>query len=373
MQAALNTKQPRRGPLVGLKVLEFAGLGPAPLAGMLLADLGADVVRIDRPPAKSADSADVTSRGKRSVVLDLKTEPGYRTALALAKRADVLIEGFRPGVMERLGLGTEALLDINPKLVYGRITGWGQQGPLAHAAGHDLNYIALTGALAAIGPRDGKPIPPLNLVGDYGGGTMFLLFGVLSALYERERSGQGQVIDAAMTDGTLALLAPIVGLRAAGHWPASRGGNLLDGGAHFYNAYQCADGAYVSVAAVESHFYALLRDKLGISDVPEFDPQMDIEQWPALSDRLQQVFLTKTRAEWTALLEGTDACFAPVLDFDEAPRHPHNVARQSHMSLDGVLQPAPAPRFSRTQPSTPCPPCATEANTEGVLTDWSAA
>lgn len=366
----MQTRQANRGPLTGLRVLEFSGLGPGPFAGMLLADMGADVVRVDRPPVRPADPAEVTARGKRSVVLDLKTESGRLSAQALAQHADVLIEGFRPGVMERLGLGPEALLAINPMLVYGRITGWGQQGPLAQAAGHDLNYIAITGALAAIGQRDGKPIPPLNLVGDFGGGTMFLLFGILSALYERQRSGQGQVVDAAMTDGAFALLAPIVGLRAGGHWPAERGGNLLDGGAHFYTTYRCADGAYISIAPIESHFYNLLRDKLGLADVPAFDAQMDAAQWPALSERLQQVFLTKTRAEWTALLEGTDACFAPVLDFDEAPRHPHNVARQSHVTLDGVLQPAPAPRFSRTPPSTPLAPRATGADTEAVITDW---
>lgn len=372
----MEANRTHRGPLAGLRVLEFSGLGPGPFAGMLLADMGADVVRIDRPPhkaAQAADPTDITARGKRSVVLDLKAESGRKAAMALAQRADVLIEGFRPGVMERLGLGPQALLDSNPRLIYGRITGWGQDGPLAQAAGHDLNYIAITGALAAIGQRGGKPIPPLNLVGDFGGGTMFLLFGILSALHERHRSGLGQVIDAAMTEGACALLAPILALRAAGHWPAGRGGNLLDGGAHFYSTYRCADGAYISVAAIEPQFYALLREKLELADVPAFDAQMAHEQWPALSEQLAAVFLTRTRADWCALLEGTDVCFAPVLDFDEAASHTHNVARQTHLSIDGVTQPAPAPRFSRTPAATPSAPRAIGADTDTVLADWVAA
>ncbi|WP_454692518.1 CaiB/BaiF CoA transferase family protein [Achromobacter aloeverae] len=362
-----------RGPLAGLKVLEFSGLGPGPFAGMLLADMGADVVRLDRPPGRPADPADVTSRGKRSVLADLKSPEGLATARGLAARADVLIEGFRPGVMERLGLGPDELLAANPRLVYGRITGWGQHGPLAKRAGHDLNYIAITGALAAIGERGGRPVPPLNLVGDFGGGSMFLLFGVLSALYERARSGRGQVVDAAMTDGAMAMLAPIVGLRAEGRWPGPRGGNLLDGGAYFYNTYRCADGEYIALGAIEPQFYQLLREKLGILDAPEFDAQMNAGRWPELSERLAGIVATRTRAEWTALLEDIDVCFAPVLDFDEAPEHPHNRARKSHYVQDGVTQPAPAPRFSRTPAAQPAPPRDVGGDAASVRADWGVA
>ncbi|TFZ03168.1 CoA transferase [Ramlibacter henchirensis] len=359
-----------RGPLAGLKVLEFSGLGPGPFAGMLLADMGADVVRVDRPPSRHADPADITGRGKRSLVLDLKSAAGLATARGLAGRADVLIEGFRPGVMERLGLGPDELLAANPRLVYGRITGWGQHGPLAHVAGHDLNYIAITGALAAIGERGGRPVPPLNLVGDFGGGSMFLLFGVLCALHERARSGRGQVIDAAMTDGVNAMLAPILSLRALGQWTGKRGGNLLDGGAPFYNTYRCADGKYVAVGPIEPQFYQLLREKLGLLDAREFDGQMDTERWPDLARRLGSVFGSKTRAEWTALLEGTDVCFAPVLDFEEAPGHPHNRARESHYVQDGVTQPAPAPRYSRTPTRQPPSPCGIGGDAAAVCADW---
>ena len=362
-----------QGPLAGLKVLEFSGLGPGPLAGMLLADMGADVLRVDRAPARPANPADITSRGKRSVVLDLKHPGDLATARALAAKADVLIEGFRPGVMERLGLGPDALLAANPGLVYGRITGWGQDGPLSQAAGHDLNYIAITGALAAIGERGGKPIPPLNLVGDFGGGTMFLLFGVLCALHERSRSGRGQVVDAAMTEGAMALMAPILGLRADGQWAGPRGSNLLDGGAPFYATYRCADGGYVSVAPIEPQFYRLLRDKLGLLDLPEFDAQMDVERWPELGRRLEAIFATRTRAEWTALLEGTDVCFAPVLDFDEVPAHPHNVARRTHFAQGGVTQPMPAPRYSRTPARQPLPPGPVGGDAAAVLADWGVA
>ncbi|ABB06164.1 CaiB/BaiF CoA transferase family protein [Burkholderia lata] len=369
----MNANAHRNGPLAGLKVIEFAGLGPGPLAGMLLADLGADVVCIDRPAEAAGRFAGVSSRGKRSVVLDLKREDGRAAARALAARADMLIEGYRPGVMERLGLGPEALLALNPRLIYGRITGWGQTGPLAQAAGHDLNYIALTGALAAIGPRAGKPVPPLNLVGDFGGGTMFLLFGLLAALVERQASGRGQVVDAAMIDGALALLGPILELRAQGLWRDGRGSNLLDGGAHFYGTYRCADGAYISIGSIEPAFYALLREKLGISDDPAFDAQMNAADWPALSERMEAIFLTKTRDEWTSLLEGTDVCFAPVLDFDEAAAHPHNLARTSHITVAGVRQPAPAPRFSRTPAQTPAGPPVIGGDTDTVFSDWGVA
>ena len=360
----------RSGPLSGLKVLEFSGLGPGPLAGMLLADMGADVVCLDRPPIKQTNASDVTARGKRLVEADLKSEGGLSLARALASRADVLIEGFRPGVMERLGLGPDELLSANPGLVYGRITGWGQHGPLSQAAGHDLNYIAISGALAAIGERGGRPIPPLNLVGDFGGGTMFLLFGVLCALQERTRSGRGQVVDAAMTDGAMALMAPILGMRARGRWAGPRGSNLLDGGAHFYSTYRCADGAYVSVAAIEPQFYRLLREKLGILDLPEFESQMDAGRWPELGQRLEAIFAQRTREEWVELLEGTDVCFAPVLEFDEVHLHPHNVARNSHVTLGGVIQPAPAPRFSRTPAGLPAAPGLLKVDDMSVCQDW---
>jgi alpha-methylacyl-CoA racemase len=361
--------------LSSVKVLEIGGIGPGPFCAMHLADLGADVISVVRQPGGTPPvTGPVLNRGKRSVFADLKTPEGKALVLSLCETADVLIEGMRPGVMERLGLGPDALLAENPRLVYGRITGWGQHGPLAHAAGHDLNYIAITGALAAIGERDGKPVPPLNLVGDFGGGTMFLLFGVLCALHERTRSGRGQVIDAAMTDGAMALMAPILGLRAEGQWAGPRGSNLLDGGAPFYATYRCADDAYISIAPIEPQFYRLLRDKLGILDVPEFDAQMDTARWPALSERLAAIFATRTRAEWTALLEGTDVCFAPVLDFDEVPLHPHNQARQSHFEQGGVVQPAPAPRFSRTPPGQPLPPGPVGGNdTNAVLASWGAA
>ncbi|TFZ02930.1 CoA transferase [Ramlibacter henchirensis] len=366
----MNASTDESGPLAGLKVLEFSGLGPGPFAGMLLADMGADVVRVDRPTGRQADPADITGRGKRSVALDLKSEAGLATARGLAGKADVLIEGFRPGVMERLGLGPDELLAANPRLVYGRITGWGQHGPLAHVAGHDLNYIAITGALDAIGERGGRPVPPLNLVGDFGGGSMFLLFGVLCALHERTRSGRGQVIDAAMTDGVMAMLAPILALRAAGQWAGPRGSNLLDGGAPFYNTYRCADGKYIALGPIEPQFYRLLREKLGLLDAPEFDDQMDTARWPNLARRLELVVATRTRSEWTALLEGTDVCFAPVLDFEEAPGHPHNRARGSHYVQDGVTQPAPAPRYSRTPTRQPLSPRGIGADAAAVCDDW---
>jgi alpha-methylacyl-CoA racemase len=362
----------RRGPLADLRVLEFTGLGPAPFAGMLLADMGADVVRVDRPPARPANPSEVTARGKRSIVLDLKSADDLKIALRMAEQADLLIEGFRPDVMERLGLGPDVLLERNPRLIYGRMTGWGQDGPLRQAAGHDLNYIALTGALAAIGPGDGKPLPPLNLVGDFGGGTMFLLYGLLCALHERGRSGRGQVVDAAMVDGVSALLAPLTEMYAAGMWRPQRGRNFLDGGSHFYGTYRCADGHCISIASLEPQFYALLRDRLGLTD-PAFDDQWASEDWPALSRRLDDIFATRTRNEWCALLEGSDVCFAPVLDLEEAPRHPHNRARNIHIEVEGVLQPAPAPRLSRTPGAVQAPPPPLGADREAVLKDWGIA
>jgi alpha-methylacyl-CoA racemase len=357
------------GPLDGLRVVEMAGLGPGPFCGMVLADLGADVVCIERPGTRR-DSTDVTARGKRHVALDLQTPEGIESALALIVKADALIEGFRPGVMERLGLGPADCHVRNPKLVYGRMTGWGQTGPLARAAGHDINYIAVTGALHAIGRPGEAPPPPLNYVGDYGGGAMVLAVGILAALHEARDSGQGQVVDAAMTDGAALLSSVFYGMKAAGKWSTQRGDNLLDGGAHFYDTYACADGKFISVGAIESKFFAQLCELCGLES--EFAAgQMDRSRWPMMKLRLADVFRTRTRDEWCALLEGTDACFAPVLDFDEAPQHLHNQARGTFVTLQGVVQPAPAPRFSRTP--LPHPAAAMPVDAATILEGWGAA
>ena len=340
------------GPLAGFKVVEFAGIGPGPFCAMLLADLGAEVVCIARPGGQGA-AGPVLGRSRQTVEIDLRQPEGAQQALALVAKADALIEGFRPGVMERLGLGPDVCLAANPRLVYGRMTGWGQHGPLAHAAGHDINYIAITGALQAIGRRGEAPVPPLNYVGDFGGGAMLLAVGLLSALLEAGRSGQGQVVDAAMTDGAALLSAMMYGFKAQGQWRNERGTNLLDGGAFFYDTYACADGRYLALGPIEPQFYAELRQRVGLADDPDFDRQMDPRAWPALREKLAAVLLTRSRDEWCAVLEGTDACVAPVLDWDEAPRHPHNVARQTFVSVDGVVQPAPAPRFSRSATDAP--------------------
>jgi alpha-methylacyl-CoA racemase len=364
------------GPLAGLKVLEMAGLGPAPFCAMMLADMGADVVRIERPATASVTGAtgpsDVLSRNRRILKLDLKDGAALKSVLALVERADILIEGFRPGVMERLGLGPEPCLSRRPSLVYGRMTGWGQTGPLSHAAGHDINYIALSGALHAIGRQGEPPVVPLNYVGDFGGGAMMLAFGILCALHHARLTGQGQVVDAAMTDGAALLSAMMYGMHAAGVWSNGRGENMLDGGAHFYGTYACADGKYVSVGAIEPQFYGLLLEKAGIGD-PVFAEQNNTRHWPELKRRLAQVFLTKTRAEWCTLLEGSDACFAPVLDWDEAPLHPHNQARQTFVTVDGVLQPAPAPRFSHTHPEAPAYAKGVADNSASIIATWSRA
>jgi len=363
------------GPLAGLKVLEMAGLGPAPFCAMMLADMGADVVRIERPGAASVTGAtgpfDVLSRNRRILTLNLKEGAGLESVLALVERADILIEGFRPGVMERLGLGPEPCMARRPSLVYGRMTGWGQTGPLSRAAGHDINYIALSGALHAIGRPGEPPVVPLNYVGDFGGGAMMLAFGILCALHHARLTGKGQIVDAAMTDGAALLSAMMYGMHAAGVWSNARGGNMLDGGAHFYGTYACADGKYVSVGAIEPQFYARLLERAGIAD-PAFSAQNDMQSWPALKVRLAQVFLTRTRDQWCALLEGTDACFAPVLDWDEAPLHPHNQARQTFVTVDGVLQPAPAPRFSRTSPATPSYAAEPLKDSASIIAEWSA-
>ena len=363
------------GPLKGMRVIEMVGIGPCPFAAMMLADMGAEVIRIDRPGSASqvfpilGTPADVMARGRRSLALDLKRDEDRATLLALVGKADILIEGFRPGVMERLGIGPDTCLDANPRLVYGRITGWGQDGPLAQAAGHDINYLALTGMLHAIGRKDAPPAPPLNLVGDFGGGAMMLAFGVVCAAWEARNSGKGQVVDAAMTDGAALLGAMMYGFKAFGAWSNAREANLLDGGAHFYDTYACADGKFVSVGPIEPQFYATLLELAGISD-PEFSQQMNPRAWPALKAKLAALFAQRPREAWCALLEGSEACFAPVLDMDEAPRHPHNIARQTFIDVDGVTQPAPAPRFSRTVPATPAGPSRPGEDGAAILRDW---
>jgi alpha-methylacyl-CoA racemase len=359
------------GPLHGVRVIEIVGLGPGPFAAMMLADMGAEVLRIDRIPTRAPRSAarDVLARGRPSAGLDLKHADGAATVLELCERADALIEGFRPGVMERLGLGPDACLARNAKLVYGRMTGWGQDGPLAQAAGHDINYIALSGALHAIGRAGEKPVPPLNLVGDFGGGGMLLAFGIVCALLEAQRSGRGQVVDAAMVDGSALLMAMFFGFRASGLQSDERGMNLLDGGAHFYDTYETKDGQHVAIGALEPQFYAELLAKLGI-DASSLPPQMERAHWPALKQKLAAAFKQKTRAEWCALLEGSDACFAPVLSMSEAAAHPHMRARGTLVELGGVLQPAPAPRFGRTQPALPAAPSHPGQDTDAALHAW---
>lgn len=335
---------------------------------MVLGDLGASVIRIVRPGV-SPDARDVTTRNRRTVTLDLRAEGAAAQAMELVAASDCLIEGFRPGVMERLGLGPTECMATNTRLVYGRMTGWGQHGPLAHTAGHDINYIAITGALHAIGRNGETPPPPLNYVGDFGGGGMLLAVGLLAALYETRHSGRGQVVDAAMTDGTALLSSFFYGMKAQGRWSNDRGANLLDGAAHFYDTYACADGKFIAIGAIEPAFYAELRQRCGIDDAA-FDDQMNASAWPSLKDRLIQLFRTRSRADWSEILEGTDACFAPVLDWDEAPHHPHNAARGTYVEVAGVTQPAPAPRFSRTINAAPRPTQA--ASFQEALADWRA-
>jgi alpha-methylacyl-CoA racemase len=362
------------GPLTGIRVLEFAGLGPAPFAGMLLADLGADVVLVDRPsPSVSSEQArfQVNHRGKRSLLLDLKTDAGRARALAMAGQADVVIEGFRPGVMERLGLGPDTLLAQQPRLVYGRMTGWGQSGPLAQSAGHDINYISLSGALDAFGRRGEAPVPPLNLVGDFGGGALYLVMGVLAALLHA-RGGGGQVVDAAMVDGSASLLTMLHGMIAAGQWTGARGENLLDTGRPWYEVYRTQDGRHVSIGALEPAFYAQLLALTGLDGdaVPSRD---DPANWPALHAAFTRLFLQRTQAEWQALLEGTDACFAPVLSARDAPHHPHLAARGTYGEIAGVVQAMPAPRFSGTPAQISRPPPAPGEGGEQALRDWGIA
>jgi len=337
------------GPLQGIRIVEFAGIGPGPFAAMLFADMGAEVIRIDRKGGRLPHKTEIYLRGRRTLALDLKKPEAVEAALKLIEKADALIEGFRPGVMERLGIGPDVCLKRNPRLVYGRMTGWGQTGTLANAAGHDINYIALTGALHGMGHADRKPIPPLNLVGDFGGGALYLAFGVACGIIEAKKSGKGQVIDTAMTDGAASLMTMFYGMSATGMWQDSRGANLLDGGAHFYDTYETKDGKYVAIGSIEPQFYKELMEKTGIAD-PAFAAQMDRNAWPALKEKLGAVIKSKTRDEWDAIMLGSDVCYAPVLSLAEAPRHPHNVARKTFVEIDGVTQPAPAPRFSRTAP-----------------------
>lgn len=363
------------GPLKGLRVVEFAGLGPAPFAAMLLADMGADVVLLERAQGDNllGIDYDICKRGKRSVSADLKTDQGFERARELVSHADVLIEGFRPGVMERLALGPEACWECNPALVYARMTGWGQDGPLASSAGHDINYISLSGVLSAFGEADGRPVMPANLLGDFGGGALYLAFGVMAAVYESRSSGKGQVVDAAISDCTAHLSSMLHGLMFNGQWQDQRGSNLLDGGAHHYNTYRCADNQWISVGPLEQKFYDELLRKLGLSDDPRFADRMDAAKWAECKGLLEELFVTKNRGDWIELLEGTDCCFAPVLGITEAPLHPHNVARGVFQTRDGCVQPAPAPRFSRTQGSIDRSPPSPGQHSQEVLDEWRGA
>ncbi len=353
------------GPLAGVKIVEFAGIGPAPLAAMMLADMGATVVRIDRLTAGDAavtlaEQFEFTKRSRSAIAVDLKNPDNVALVLKMIGESDGLIEGFRPGVMERLGLGPDVCLARNPALAYGRVTGWGQEGPLSMAAGHDLNYIALTGALHAIGRAGQKPTPPLNLVGDYGGGTLYLVVGLLAAIVSARATGKGQVIDAAMVDGALSLMTPIYAMKAGGRLPAPRGYNQLDSGSYYYEVYECSEpGTYISIASIEAKFHAELLQRLEI-DPASMPPQRDPAGWPVVKDRLTALFRTKTRDQWCAILEGTDVCFAPVLSMDEAHAHPHNVARDAFIDVGGMRQPSPAPRFGGTPLGHPTPPGATD-------------
>ena len=362
------------GTLSGYKIVEFAGIGPAPMCAMLLADMGAEVLRIDRAEdAALGISLDakfsLLSRGRKSVAIDLKRPEGVAAAMRLVEKADALLEGFRPQVMERLGLGPDECLKRNPRLIYGRMTGWGQEGPLAHAAGHDINYIALSGVLASIGRRGEAPVPPLNLVGDFGGGGLYLALGVVAGLLEAEKSGKGQVVDAAMVDGAASLLTAIYGMHASGMWSDKRGDNILDTGAHFYDVYETKDGEFVSIGSIEAKFYAELLKLSGLEG-QEMPRQMDRKAWPDLKEKFAALFKTKTRAEWCEIMEGSDICFAPVLSMAEAPSHPHNQSRGTFVEVEGVMQPGPAPRFSRTPSKIQRPPAKPGEHTEEALREW---
>ena len=359
------------GPLQGLRIVEMAGIGPGPVCGMLLADLGAEVVVVDRKgsglPLTAGSRNDLTRRGKHSIGIDLKAQGAAEVVLRLVERADGLVEGFRPGVMERLGLGPDVCLARNPRLVYGRLTGWGQHGPLAAAAGHDLNYVALTGILHHTGQRDSAPTLPATIVGDVGGGAMFMALGLVSGILSARATGRGQVVDAAITDGCAVMATLLHSVRLEGRWSDRRQSNFLDGAAHWYDSYQCSDGKWVTVGALEPQFYQLLLEKLGLSGQGLEAAQFDVRRWPELKVKFAALFRTRTRAEWCELLEGTDVCFAPVLDLGEAMEHPHNHARQTYVDVDGVRQPAPAPRFSATPAEIGGPPAAVGADTQRVL------
>jgi alpha-methylacyl-CoA racemase len=364
------------GPLTGYRIIEIAGIGPGPFAAMLLSDMGAEVIRVERAqsvrgPAPETPHFDVMLRNRRNIALDLKRPDGVATLLDLVEHADALIEGFRPGVMERLGVGPDECLARNPKLVFGRMTGWGQEGPYAQAAGHDINYISLAGALAHFAREGEAPVPPLNMVGDFGGGGMFLAYGVVCALLEAQRSGKGQVVDTAMVDGASVLMSMFWAFRTVGMFDESQPGtNLLDTGAHFYDVFQCADGTYISIGSIEPQFYAELLRLTGLDGDPDFARQMDRSMWRPLKERLRTVFLTKTRDEWCALMEHTDVCFAPVLTMTEATQHPHNVARGTFIEVAGVTQPRPAPRFSRTEPEVVSAPAHPGEHSRAILADW---
>ena len=356
------------GPLKGLKIIEMAGIGPGPFCGMVLADLGAKIIRVDRASAIGTGSKqDASNRGKKSIAVDLKSEEGVEVVLKLVETADAIFEGFRPGVMERLGLGPDVCSKRNERIVFGRMTGWGQEGPLANAAGHDINYISLTGALAAIGRPGSPPVPPLNLIGDFGGGGMLLALGLVAALLEAKESKKGQVVDAAMTDGSALLMTMIYTMQSSGVWKTSMGSNLLDGGSHFYDTYECKDGKFISLGSIEPQFYALLC-QIAELDESIFGNQMSRDSWPEKKEAIKKIILDKTRDEWCELMEGTDVCFAPVLDMSEAPKHPHNVERKTFIDLEGVTQPAPAPRFSRTEPEVVSSPSVVGEHTDEVLT-----
>lgn len=362
------------GPLSGYRVIEIAGIGPGPFAAMMLSDMGAEVIRVARAETVRPDAGpnlDVMQRNRRNIAIDLKTEAGTDTLMRLIEHADALIEGFRPGVMERLGVGPEACLARNPRLVFGRMTGWGQEGPYSLAAGHDINYISLAGALAHFGRAGQAPVPPLNMVGDFGGGGMFLAYGVVCALLEAQRSGKGQVVDTAMVDGAAVLMSMFWGFKQMGTFDENaRGTNLLDTGAHFYDVYECSDGNFISIGSIEAQFYAELLRLTGLDTDDEFRNQYDKDNWPHLKQRLTELFATKTRDEWCALMEHTDVCFAPVLTMTEAAEHPHNRERETFIEFDGVLQPSPAPRFSRTKPLIVLPPARAGEHTREILGDW---
>ena len=355
------------GPLKGLKIIEMAGIGPGPFCGMVLADLGAEIIRVDRASAIGTGSKqEPSNRGKKSIAVDLKAKEGVEVVLKLIETADAIFEGFRPGVMERLGIGPEVCMARNDRIVFGRMTGWGQEGPLANAAGHDINYISLSGALAAIGRPGSPPVPPLNLIGDFGGGGMLLALGLVAALLESKESKQGQVVDAAMTDGSALLMTMIYSMQSSGMWKTTMGSNLLDGGSHFYDTYECKDGKFISIGSIEPQFYALLC-QIAELDEKVFSKQMSRDLWPEQKEEIKKIFLKKTRDEWCELMEGTDVCFAPVLDMSEAPQHPHNKERKTFIDLEGVTQPAPAPRFSRTEPEVVSSPSIVGEHTNEVL------